>query len=168
MKTSRLNYNIIRLDAIDKNDYYIKCKQSRRGGDVANVSTNAPHTLPMALLTSISRSRKSNTMHLFISPAFSCLNLSTSRNTRWLHTAYPSLLAFAAAWYRWRDILVQYALALLPKVSAINATAADCCFSSFLRSLKRQPPPPSWTSRTAPPSPPAAAAISAFRRAVIG
>jgi hypothetical protein len=95
----------------------------------------------MALLTSISRSRKSNTMHLFISSAFSCLNLSTSRNTRWLHTAYPSsLLAFAAAWYRWRDILVQYALASLPKVSAINATA-DCRFSSFLRSLKRQPPP---------------------------
>ena len=122
MKTSQLNYNIIRLDFIDKNDYYIKCKQSRRGGDVANVGTNAPHALPMALLTSISRSRKSNTMHLFISSAFSCLNLSTSRNTRWLHTAYPSsLLAFAAAWYRWRDILVQYALASLPKVSAINA-----------------------------------------------
>ncbi len=56
MKTSRLNYNIIRLNAIDKNDYYIKCKQFRWGGDVANLGTNAPHALSMALLTSISRS----------------------------------------------------------------------------------------------------------------
>ncbi len=31
-------------------------------------------------------------------------------------SAYPSLLAFAAAWYRWGDILVKYALASLPKV----------------------------------------------------
>ena len=135
MKTSRLNYNIIRLDAIDKNDYsyYIKCKQSRRRGDVANLGTNAPLALSMALLTSISRSMTSNTTH-FISSAFSRLNLSTSRNTRWLHTAYPSLLAFAAAWYRWRDILVKCALTSLPKISAINA-AADCCFSSSSRTI---------------------------------
>ena len=83
--------------------------------DPSNLGTNSPHALSMALLTSISNSMKSNTTH-FISSAFSRLNLSTSRNTRWLHSAYPSLLTFAAAWYRWRDISVEYALASLPGV----------------------------------------------------